>query len=145
MIQLNIFIIHLPPAVIGMGKMYLDLDTLGVNLNVVNHVISIAYSAIAPLRTPKIIVPSSSATLIPIFIFDVHTASLIVQYFQPEVSASTIHEVKDKRTMGSSLNAVIVVFGLISAISITVFVELMFMMSLAWIICGCKILGIKDI
>ena len=144
MIQLNIFIIHLPPTVIGMGKMYLDLDTLGVNLNVVNHVISIAYSATAPLRTPKIIVPSS-ATLIPIFIFDVHTASLIVQYFQPEVSASTIHEVKDKRTMGSSLNAVIVVFGLISAISIISVVELMFMMSLAWIICGCKILGIKDI
>ena len=124
--------------------MYLDLDTLGVNLNVVNHVISIAYSTAAPLRTSKIIVPSSSATLIPIFIFDVHTASLIVQYFQPEVSASTIHEVKDKRTMGSSFNAVIVVFGLISAISITVFVELMFMMSLAWIICGCKILwGLK--
>ena len=96
-----------------MGKMYLDLDTLGVNLNVVNHVISIAYSAAAPLRTPKIIVPSSSTTLIPIFIFDIHTASLIVQYFQPEVSASTIREVKDERTMCSSLNAVIVVFGLI--------------------------------
>ena len=140
MIQLNIFIIHLPPTVIGMGKMYLDLDTLGVNLDVVNHIISVAYSAIALLRTSKIIVPSS-ATLIPIFIFDVHTASLIVQYFQPEVSASTIHEVKDKRTMCSSLNAVIVVFGLISA---RISVEFMFMMSLAWIICGCKILwGLK--
>ena len=120
--------------------MYLDLDTIGVNLNVVNHVISIAYSATAPLRTTKIIVPSS-ATLIPIFIFDIHTASLIVQYFQPKVSASTFNEVKDKRTMCSSLNAVIVVFGLISA---RISVEFMFMMSLAWIICGCKILwGLK--
>ena len=61
------------------------------------------------------------------------------------MSASIIHEVNGKRPMGSSLNAVIVVFDLISSsISISV-VDLMFMMSLAWIICGCKILGIKDI
>ena len=124
LIQLHIFIFHFPAAVVVMGKMYLDLDTLGVNFNVLNNI--------------------SSADRIPIFIFDIHTASLIVHYFQSEVSTSTIHEVKGKRTKGSSFNAVIVVFGLISSISITV-VELMFMMSFAWIICGCKILGIKDI
>ena len=123
LIQLHIFIFHFPAAVVvaGMGKMYLDLDTLGVNFNVLNI---------------------SSAARIPIFIFDIHTASLIVHYFQSEVSASTIYEVKGKRPMGSSLNAVIVVFGLISSISITV-VELMFMMSLAWIIYRSKILRIK--
>ena len=123
LIQLHIFIFHFPAAVVVIGEMYLDLDTLGVNFNVLNI---------------------SSAARIPIFIFDIDTASLIVHYFQSEVSTSTIHEVKGKRPMGSSLNAVIVVFGLISSISITV-VELMFMISLAWIICGCKILGIKDI
>ena len=33
---------------------------------------------------------------------------------------NTIHEVKGKRTKGSSFNAVIVVFGLVCSISITV-------------------------
>ena len=119
LIQLNIFIFHFPAAVIGTGKIYLDLDTLGVNINI------------------------SSAAHIPIFIFDIHTVRLIVHYFQSEVSASIIHEVNGKRPMGSSLNAVIVVFGLISSsISISV-VDLMFMMSLAWIIYRSKILRIK--
>ena len=47
LIQLHIFIFHFPAAVVvaKMGKMYLDLDTLGVNINI------------------------SSAAHIPIFIF----------------------------------------------------------------------------
>ena len=72
LIQLHIFIFHFPAAVVVIGEMYLDLDTLGVNFNVLNI---------------------SSAARIPIFIFDIDPASLIVHYFQSEVSTSTIHEV----------------------------------------------------